>query len=87
MGRANANSMLDTTIYGIEFTDGHSGACTADVISENMYSQCEGRQYKMMEGIVDHKIDGHVIKPVDMYINHGSNKQARKTTKGWHLCV
>jgi hypothetical protein len=22
-----------------------------------------------------------------MYINHGINKQVRKTTKGWHLCV
>jgi hypothetical protein len=22
-----------------------------------------------------------------MYIKHGSNKQVRKTTKGWHLCV
>jgi hypothetical protein len=23
----------------------------------------------------------------EMYINHGSNKKLRKTTKGWHLCV
>jgi hypothetical protein len=22
-----------------------------------------------------------------LYIKHGSNKQVRKTTKGWHLCV
>jgi hypothetical protein len=22
-----------------------------------------------------------------MYINHGSNKKVRKTTKGWHICV
>jgi hypothetical protein len=22
-----------------------------------------------------------------MYIKHGRNKQVRKTTKGWHLCV
>jgi hypothetical protein len=22
-----------------------------------------------------------------MYIKHGSNKQVRKKTKGWHLCV
>jgi hypothetical protein len=40
-----------------------------------------------MEGIGDDKTDGHTVKPVDMYINHGINKQVRKTTKGWNLCV
>jgi hypothetical protein len=54
-----------------------------------MYAQCdiEGRQYNLMEGIIDHKTDGHVIEPADMYIKHGSNKKVRKTTKGWPLCV
>jgi hypothetical protein len=51
-----------------------------------MYAQCEieGRQYILMKGIVDHNTDGHAVEPD--YIN-GSNKQVRKTTKGWHLCV
>jgi hypothetical protein len=40
-----------------------------------------------MEGIIDHKTDGHAVDRVDMYIKHGSNKKVRKTTKGWHLCV
>jgi hypothetical protein len=59
------------------------------VIAENIYAQCdiEGRQYNMMEGIVENKKDGHVVETADMYINHGSNKKVRKTTKGWHLCV
>jgi hypothetical protein len=76
--------MLDTTIYEIEFPDGRIDEYTANVIAENMYAQCdiEGRQYKLMEGIVDHKIDGHAIEPADMYIKHGSNKQLSKTTKG-----
>jgi hypothetical protein len=88
-GRANANSMLDTRIYEIEFPDGRSDEYTDNVISENMYAQCdiEGRQYNLMEGIIDHKTDGHAVEPADMYINHGSNTQVRKTTKGWHLCV
>jgi predicted transcriptional regulator len=45
-GRANANSMLDTRTYEIEFPDGHSDEYTANVIAENMYAQCdiEGRQ-------------------------------------------
>jgi hypothetical protein len=40
-----------------------------------------------MEGIIDHTTDGHAVAPADMYINHGSNKKLRKTTKGWNLCV
>jgi hypothetical protein len=40
-----------------------------------------------MEGIIDHKTDGHGVEPDHMYIKHGSNKKVRKTTKGWHLCA
>jgi hypothetical protein len=40
-----------------------------------------------MEGIIDHKTDGHAVEPADMYIKHGSNKKVRKTTKVKNLCV
>jgi hypothetical protein len=54
-----------------------------------MYGQCdiEGRQYNLMEGIVDHKTVGHAVEPANMYIKHGSNNKVRKTTKGWNLFV
>jgi hypothetical protein len=88
-GRVNANSMLDTIIYEIYFPDGHSDEYTANVIAENMYSQCdiEGRNYNLMEGIVDHNTHVHAIEPADIYISHGSNQQVRAKTKGLHLCV
>jgi hypothetical protein len=88
-GRANANSMLYTRTYEIDSPDGRSDEYTANVIAENMYAQCdiEGRKYNLMEGIVDHKTDGHAVEPAEMYIKHGSNNKVRKTTKGWHLCV
>jgi hypothetical protein len=88
-GRANANSMLDTRTYEIEFPDGRSDEYTANVIAENMYAQydIEGIQYNRMEGIIDHKTDGHAIEPADMYIKHGSYKKVSKTTECWHLCV
>jgi hypothetical protein len=88
-GRANANSMLDTRTYEIDFPDGRSDEYTANVIAENMFAQCdiEGIQYNLMEGIIYHRTDGHAIAPADMYIKHGSNKKVRNTTKGWHLCV
>jgi hypothetical protein len=40
-----------------------------------------------MEGIIDHRTDGHAVAPSEMYIKHGSNKKVTKTTKGWHFCV
>jgi hypothetical protein len=88
-GRTNANSILDTKTYEIEFPDGRSDEYTANVIVYNTYAQCdiEGRQYNLMEGIADHKNDGHAVEPADMYIKHGSKNKVRKTTKGWNLCV
>jgi hypothetical protein len=81
--------MLDTRTYEIEFPDSRSDEYTSNVVVENMYAQCdiEGRQYNLMEGIVDHKTDGHATEPADMYIKHGSNRKVRKTAKGWNLCV
>jgi hypothetical protein len=41
----------------------------------------------MLQDIVGHKNDGHAVERAGVYIKVGSNKQIRKTTKGWHLCV
>jgi hypothetical protein len=64
-GRANANPMLDTRTYEIEFPDGRSDEYTVNMIAENMYAQCEigVRQYNLMEGIIDHRTDGHSVAP------------------------
>jgi hypothetical protein len=81
--------MLDTRTYEIEFPDDRGDENTANVIAENIYAQCdiEGRQYNLMEVIIDHRTDGHAFAHAEMYIKHGSNKKVRKTTRGWHLCV
>jgi hypothetical protein len=67
-GRANANSILDTRTYEIELPDGRSDEYTTNAIAENMYAQCEteGRQYNLMEGIIDHNTYGHAIDLADM---------------------
>jgi hypothetical protein len=88
-GKASANPILDTRTYNVEFPDGRSEEYTANVIAENMYAQCdeEGNQFLMLQDIVGHKTDGHAVERADMYIKVGSNRQIRKKTKGWHLCV
>ena len=90
--KANSNPILDTRIYQVEFLDENMAEYSAYMIAENMFSQCDvsGNQFIFMDTIVDHKMDGHAIKKVDMYKQspRGShNRQCKRTTKGWHLCV
>jgi hypothetical protein len=76
--------MLDARTYDIEFPDVHSEEYTANVIANYMYAQCgeEGNQFNLIESIVDHNTGGNFIEHPNMYINHGSNNQARMTDKG-----
>jgi hypothetical protein len=57
--------MLDTRTYEIEFPYGRGDEYNVNVIAENMYAQCDivGKQYNIMEGIIDHKTDGHPFAP------------------------
>ena len=88
-GRANPNPILDTRTYEVEFPDGQVTEYTANVIAESMYAQCdvEGNEFLLLDSIVDHHKDGDAVKMQDAYIQHGSNRKLRQTTKGWKLCV
>jgi hypothetical protein len=88
-GKANANPILDTRTYDVEFPDGQRAEVAANVIAQNMYSQCdiEGNQHLLLAGITDHRKTEAAVSRADMWITRGSNKQMRKTPKGWQLCV
>jgi hypothetical protein len=62
---------------------------TANVIAKNMYAQCDeaGNQLNLMDCNVDQNTDVHAVDHTCMFIKHGSNKQFRKTTKVWRLCI
>jgi hypothetical protein len=89
VGVASHNPILDSRVYQVEFEDGGVGEYAANLIAQNMYSQCdaEGNQFLLLEAIVDHRKDGHAVDKADMWVQVGSNRHVRKTTKGWHLCV
>jgi hypothetical protein len=88
-GTANSNHIMDTRKYVVDFPYGLSDEYTANIIAQDMYAQCdkEGNQFNLMDGIVGHKTDGHAVSPSGIYIDHGSNRQVRNTTIGWHFCV
>ena len=84
------NPLHDHSVYEIEFTDGTTEELTANVIAENMLSQCDeqGNQYMLLNEIMDHKKDGSAI-PISngFIISKSGNKTPKKTTRGWHLLV
>ena len=89
-GTANPNPILDTRTYEVEFPDGEVTEVAANIIAQNMYSQCdlEGRQHMLMDAIVDHRKLGTAVAKVDGWVHdRRGNKHRRKSTSGWQLCV
>jgi hypothetical protein len=89
MGRENANPILDTTIYDVQFQDGHVESYSANIIAENIYAQVdeEGQRFVLLDEIMNHCKDNSAVSIDDKYIKHGSNQTLRKTTQGWYFQV
>lgn len=88
-GTSNANPILDSRTYNVEFEDGDVTEFTANVIAENMYAQCdeEGNQYVLFDEIVDYRKDDTAVTPMDQILVVNGRSSMRKTTIGWKLCV
>ena len=88
-GTRNSNPILDTRSYEVELPDGDVAEFTANVIAENMFSQCDGygNQYRLMSGIVDHKSNEKAVSKSDRYVVIRGRQFLRNTTVGWKLCI
>ena len=88
-GTRNSNPILDTRSYEVDFPDGTVAEFTANVIAENMFSQCDGagNQYRLMSGIVDHKSNDKAFSKSDQYVVIRGRQFPRNTTVGWKLCI
>jgi hypothetical protein len=69
VSRHNANPILDSHEYEVEFPDGVTDVFTANIIAENLYSQVdsEGNSYSILEEIINHKSDGTAVSKDDGY--------------------
>ena len=70
-GTAHNNLILNTCSYQVEFPDGQLGKYSANVIAQNMLSQCDldGNQFLPMGSIVDHKVtDEALLKPSETHV-------------------
>ena len=84
VGTQNNNPFLDICVYTVEFPEGERAEVSANVIAEHMFSQCDpdGRQFQLLLSIVDHKSDGHAVKPADRFITVGDSILERPLQDG-----
>jgi hypothetical protein len=89
IGHFHENPVLDTSIYEVEFVDGHVEAYRANEIAEAIYASVDEDGYVVHEvkEIVDHSRDGSALRGDDGFIEVRGKKVPKRTTKGWRLCV
>ena len=89
IGRTSTNPILDTSMYEVEFQDGHVESYVANLIAENIYEQLndEGNRYRIIDQIIDHKKDGSAITSSNGTIMLNGREHKKRTTRGWSLCV
>ena len=88
-GIANWYHIFDTRVYEVEFTGGGRVELCANVAAECMYAQCDvkGKQFHLMEAIIDHKMTDDAVQKEDMYFMLRGRQHMKCTIKGWTLCV
>jgi hypothetical protein len=65
-------------MYDVEFSDGQLAEYSANIIAENMYTQCdaEGNQYLLLNEIINwRKNDSTAVAHDDMYVYSHNNNQ------------
>jgi hypothetical protein len=90
VGTANANPLLDSRAYEVEFINGHVEELTANIIAENLIAQVddEGHRQMMLEEILDHCTTREAIpKSQGTYVNQYGVKRQKHTTRGWELLI
>ena len=89
IGKSNANPILDTSLYEVEFEDGRVGTYAANIIAENIYEQVddEGFTYTLFDAIVDHLKGDDAVPADEGFTEFRGRKYPKRTTRGWKLCV
>ena len=90
LGNSNANPLLDTSSYQVQFDTGEIEEFTANVIAESIQAQIDDDGYNLHElsEILDHRTDDTATKLEDaFFITKSGRKCPKKTTKGWQLCI
>ena len=86
VGTANANPLLDTREYIVEYVDGSEETLTANLVAEAIYSQVndEGHSELVLREIIDHRRDGRAITIENGFDrDKQGRRRPKRTTVGW----
>ena len=63
VGKYSSNPYHDTSLYDVEFNDGHVESFTANLIPEHIYEQLDdnGNHFHLIEEIIDHRKDKRTV--------------------------
>ena len=90
IGKKHLYPLLDTSVYDCELGDGTVYRYSANVIAENIFSQCddEGRRHAVLQEITDHRSDGSAVHISNGFVTtRNGHRIPKTTTKGWELLV
>jgi hypothetical protein len=91
IGNYNANPLMNTRIYLVEFDDGHVAEYSANAIAEAIYNQVDdaGLMHSLFTDIIGHrKIEDEAMSDEDFTaLETGQNPLHARTTKGWDICI
>ena len=88
IGKEHSNPLLDSREYECILDDGTLYRYTANVIAENIFTQCddEGRRHAVLKEITDHKSDKTAVHITNGYVmSKRGVKIPKTTTTGWKL--
>lgn len=90
IGMAHLNPLLDTRQYEVNLEDGTTDAYFANIMAENLYSQCglEGRELLSFKEICDHRKNKWAVSIENGYdISKNGNRTPKRTMVSWELLV
>ena len=90
IGLAKESPILDTRMYEVQYLDEEKALLATNNIAEILFAQIDGdgNHQVLMDGIIGHRSNEHVVKQQDAFlITKTGSKRRKETTKGWELLI
>ena len=90
VGTYSDNTMLNTLMYDVEFSDGATKPYAADIISENIHNSVDlaGHQFRSFRDILNYCNTDNAVAVADATaVERNRPIYQRKTAAGWNLVI
>ena len=83
------NPLLDSSVYDVQFLDGHVESYFANQIAEAVIMDVdkEGNLTFLFKEFIDHRHNNSAMRADDATFMLNGKKMQKRTTKGWFLCA